>query len=90
MSISTLDINLVDNDRYVQSVPYADFDRLRRDDPVHWHPEVDGSGFWAVTRYDDVVAVSRDTRTFSSETGASALGDLAPDESGNLCREKRP
>jgi cytochrome P450 len=80
MSTRTLDIDLVDNDRYVDSVPYADFDRLRRDDPVHWHPEVHGPGFWAVTRYDDVVAVSRDTRTFSSETGASALADLAPDE----------
>ena len=43
------------------AVPYADFDLLRRADPVRWHPERDGRGFWAVTRYDDVLAVSKDT-----------------------------
>ncbi|WP_217553280.1 cytochrome P450 [Streptomyces sp. GbtcB6] len=72
-------IDLTDNDRYAEAVPYADFDRLRREDPVHWHPEPGGPGFWAVVRYDDVVAVSRDTATFSSETGATALEDLDPD-----------
>jgi cytochrome P450 len=32
-----------------------------------------------VTSHADVVAVSRDWATFSSQTGASALEDLAPD-----------
>ncbi|MFD4504659.1 cytochrome P450 [Streptomyces sp. NPDC058457] len=72
-------VDLTDNDRYAEAVPYADFDRLRREDPVHWHPEPDGPGFWAVVGYEDVVAVSRDTATFSSETGATALEDLDPD-----------
>ena len=34
----------------------------------------------AVTRYDDVVAVLKDWRTYSSETGATALEDLDPDQ----------
>ncbi|MGW1027688.1 cytochrome P450 [Streptomyces sp. NPDC002577] len=72
-------VDLIDNARYGRAVPYADFDLLRREDPVHWHPEPDGPGFWAVTRYEDVVAVSRDTATYSSETGATALEDLEPD-----------
>ncbi|MQY02691.1 cytochrome P450 [Actinomadura macrotermitis] len=72
-------IDLTDNDRYAEAVPYADFDLLRREDPVHWHPERDGPGFWAVTRHDDVVAVSRDTAVYSSQFGATALEDLAPD-----------
>ncbi len=38
-------------------VPHAAFDALRADDPVYWHPEPDGPGFWAVTRHADVVAV---------------------------------
>jgi cytochrome P450/uncharacterized OsmC-like protein len=70
---------LADHDRYAHAVPYADFDRLRREDPVHWHPERSGPGFWAVTKYRDVVAVSRDTATYSSEVGAVALEDLDPD-----------
>lgn len=72
-------VDLIDNDRYAEAVPYADFDLLRRADPVHWHPEPNGPGFWAVLRHDDVMAVSRDTATYSSETGATALEDLAPD-----------
>ena len=72
-------IDLADHDRYAYAVPYADFDRLRREDPVHWHPERSGPGFWAVTRYDDVVAVSRDTATYSSQIGAVALEDLDAD-----------
>jgi cytochrome P450 len=42
---------------------------LRANDPVHWHQETDGSGFWVVSRYDDVVAVYLDYETFSSRFG---------------------
>ena len=72
-------IDLTDQDLFAERVPHAEFAALRRHDPVHWQPERSGRGFWAVTRYEDVVAVSRDTATFSSQTGASALEDLAPD-----------
>ncbi|HXZ85668.1 MAG TPA: cytochrome P450, partial [Myxococcota bacterium] len=34
--------------------------------PVHWHAEPDGPGFFALTRHADVVAVGRDSATFSS------------------------
>ncbi len=60
-------------------VPHEAFDALRTDDPVHWHPEPDGPGFWAVTRHADVVAVSRDSETFSSELGATFI-DTQTDE----------
>jgi cholest-4-en-3-one 26-monooxygenase len=60
-------------------VPHDAFDALRTDDPVHWHPEPDGPGFWAVTRHADVVAVSRDTETYSSELGCTFI-DTQTDE----------
>ena len=60
-------------------VPHEAFDALRADDPVHWHPEPDGPGFWAVTRHADVVAVSRDTETYSSELGCTFI-DTQTDE----------
>jgi cholest-4-en-3-one 26-monooxygenase len=50
-------------------VPHDQFDRLRVEAPVAWHPEVDDTGFWAVTKHEDVVAVSRDSATYSSEVG---------------------
>ena len=56
-------------------VPHDQFDLLRREAPVFWHPEADGSGFWAVTKYDDVRMVSRDVETFSSELGGTFIPD---------------
>ena len=51
---------------FAQGQPHDQFRWLREHDPVHRHPEPDGPGFWAVTRYDDVKAVGRDPATFSS------------------------
>ena len=48
--------------------------------PVHWYDWEHGKGFWCITRYDDIVTVLKDWRTFSSETGATALEDLDPDQ----------
>lgn len=47
--------------------PHELFAWLRANEPVSWHPEADGPGFWAVTRHEDVCAVGKDHRTFSSE-----------------------
>jgi cholest-4-en-3-one 26-monooxygenase len=62
-------------DAWAQGVPHEAFDLLRREAPVHWHPEIDGSGFWAVTRHADVVKASRDPATFSSELGSTFIDD---------------
>src|SRR5687768_9974737 len=72
------DVDLLD-ERWQTSVPFDEFDRLRRDAPVHWHPEPDGAGFWAITRHVDVQAVSRDAATFSSEVGGTMIDDV-PEE----------
>ena len=55
--------------------PWDQYAWLRANDPVHWHDEVDGPGFWAVTRYADVRAVSRRPKTFSS----AARGVMMPE-----------
>ena len=70
--------DITDHDTYVRGVPHATFRRLRRDDPVSWWDEGDG-GFWAVTRYQDVLAVSRQTELFSSAQGIR-LEQMASDE----------
>jgi cytochrome P450 len=57
---------------FAEGDPFAVWRRLRAEAPVHWNPPSDGSpGFWSVTRYEDIVAVSRDTATFSSRHGIS-------------------
>jgi cholest-4-en-3-one 26-monooxygenase len=77
MDLSTVD--LTDPDLYVNGVPHEIFAQLRREAPVYWHPERDGPGFWAITRYEDVVAVNRDCTTFSSHRRGALLPEL-PEE----------
>lgn len=60
-------IDLLSSESFAGGQPHAQFRWLRDNDPVHWHPEPRGPGFWAVTRYADVRAVGRDPQTFSSE-----------------------
>ena len=66
------DVDLLDHDLFAAREPWDVFERLRHDAPVYWHDEPGGRGFWNVTRYDDVVAVLKDTETFSSELGGVA------------------
>jgi cytochrome P450/nitrite reductase/ring-hydroxylating ferredoxin subunit len=74
------DIDLCDLDVWEERVPYEWFALLRREAPLHWQDERDGRGFWSCTRYDDVVAVSKDYETYSSETGGTSLQDLTEEE----------
>src|SRR6476659_10863118 len=74
------DIDLTDLDVWEERVPYDWLALLRRAAQLHWQPEQDGSGFWALTRYDDVLAASKDWQTFSSELGGTSLQDLTPEE----------
>ena len=46
--------------------PHPTYERLRAEDPVHWH---EAGEFWALSRHDDVVTVSRDPATFCSSRG---------------------
>ena len=60
-------VDLSDLDAFAQNKGWAQFDTLRREDPVHWNPEEKpNAGFWAITRYADIWAVDRDSETFTS------------------------
>lgn len=70
-------VTLADLDLFANGAPWAVFDDLRVNDPVSWNEEdAPNSGFWAVTRYQDIVEVLRDTETYSSEIGAVNLEEL--------------
>jgi cytochrome P450/nitrite reductase/ring-hydroxylating ferredoxin subunit len=74
------DVDLTDLDVWERGVPYDWLALLRRDAPIHWQPEAEGSGFWVLTRYEDVVRVAKEWETFSSELGGTSLQDLTPEE----------
>ncbi len=72
-------VNLADPRTFTAGQPYAEFARLRQEAPVCWHAaDLEGAGFWAVTRYADIVAVSRDPETFSSQRGGILITPGTP------------
>lgn len=74
------DIDIVTPELWEQAVPHETFRRLRREDPVHWHPEAaPNHGFWAVTKHEDVIAVSKNTAVFSSGAGLTMLEEVEPE-----------
>ncbi|WP_055483299.1 cytochrome P450 [Sphaerimonospora mesophila] len=81
-------VSLADPAEYARGVPYGEFARLRAEDPVAWVAEVDlvrhgadgarthrGTGYWAVTRHEAVLAASRDPAVFSSAERGAFLAD---------------
>jgi cholest-4-en-3-one 26-monooxygenase len=56
-----------------RGVPHDQFDRLRTEAPVCWHPEPGDTGFWAVTKHADVREISHDSTTYSSELGGTFI-----------------
>jgi cytochrome P450 len=82
--LSVDEIHLGDPELWVRPDREGWFAKLRAEKPVSFHdepvppPEVpfpQGPGFWAVTRYADVMQVSRDPDTFHSAP-SSTIGDL--------------
>jgi cytochrome P450 len=83
-AISIGGVDLADPDTYVTGVPFDAFRELRRCAPVAWHPHHDGPGFLALTGYDEVLAVSRDSTTWSSQAAGVFFEVPSPDDEFQL------
>lgn len=59
-------VDLKAADTYANGHPWDAYARLRNESPVAWHPESDGPGFWALSKWADVRTVSRQPQRFSS------------------------
>ena len=64
---------------FIDGQPCDLFKRLRHEAPIYWHEEsLDFEpGFWALTKHEDIVRVSKDPLTFSSAAGGHlmSMGD---------------
>jgi len=65
------EINLIDPEYFAEhGHPWDQYEWLRANAPVFWHDEPNGPGFWAITKYEDVRAISQNPELFSvAETG---------------------
>ncbi len=72
-------VDLFDPGVYAEGMPHDVFATLRRESPILRHPEPDGPGYWALMKYEDIVAVSSDNTLFSSWAGGTNIPDMPED-----------
>ena len=60
---------------FINGQPFELFKRLREEAPIYWHEEsLDYEpGFWALTKHEDIIKVSKDPMTFSSAVGGHLM-----------------
>ncbi len=56
-------------DRFYNDTIWPVFERLRREDPVHFTPESEYGPYWSITKWNDIMAVDTDHEAFSSAQG---------------------
>ncbi len=72
-ALATLDVSRAE--RFREQTHWPLFARLRRDEPLHFCPDSAHGAYWSVTHYDDIVAVEKNHRQFSSQ-GNVIIGDV--------------
>ena len=60
-------INVADARLFKNDAMWPYFERLRKEDPVHYCPEHEFGPYWSVTKYKDIMAVDTNHAVFSSE-----------------------
>jgi cytochrome P450 len=63
------ELNPARTDRFQNDTIWPLFERLRREDPVHFTADSDFGAYWSVTRWDDIMAVDTNHIDFSSAEG---------------------
>ena len=89
-------VDLYDSSTFEHAIPHEYFEWLRVHEPVHWQDarpisalgtemlETEQRGYWAVSRYKDIVEISLDQARFSSERGTVLNNDLPEDRIAQL------
>ncbi len=71
--------DITDPNAYRDGIPHAVFKEMRDAEPVALR-EYEGRPYWAITRYADLLTVTRDPKTYSSARGMTNLPDLTENQ----------
>jgi cytochrome P450 len=67
------------NERFVNNTIWPFFERLRKEDPVHYTADSEYGPYWSVTKFDDIVTIETNHEVFSSE-GSISIFDQTNDD----------
>ena len=88
---ATHDINLHDVNLFLRDEFHEAFRVLRREAPVHWNiGSARANGFWSITKYEDILTVSRNPEIFISSKGIAGSGEREPDPEDEARAAQRP
>ncbi|MDG2333212.1 MAG: cytochrome P450 [Myxococcota bacterium] len=89
-------VDLFDSTTFERAIPHEYFAWLREHEPAHWQPptplradvakvlETEQRGYWAVSRYRDIVDISLNQELFSSERATVMNNDLSEERMAQL------
>lgn len=78
-ALDSLDIH--DTALYVsRGYPWQEWDLLRREAPIYWYEREGIDPFWAITRHEDVLAISKSPRNFINGGPRLRLASSAEDQ----------
>ncbi|MEO1304059.1 MAG: cytochrome P450 [Pseudomonadota bacterium] len=66
-------IDLADTEVWRQNKMWDRFERLRKEDPIHYTPDSLFGPYWSITRHRDIVAVDSDHKRFSSDASNGGI-----------------
>ena len=75
-SVPLESIDMSDPDLHHQGLEHIYFERLRKEAPLHHFDSADYGPFWSLSRYEDIIAVDKNHRDWSSDhsNGGHVLG----------------
>jgi cytochrome P450 len=73
-------IDLISPEAFRDGHPWSQYAWLRANAPVYRHHQEGTDGFWAITKYEDVRAISRQPKLFSSAAKGVMVGDPSEEE----------
>src|SRR5260221_6631457 len=74
------EFHVADSELFRTDTHWPWFERLRREDPVHYTAKSEFGAYWSVTKYDDIVAGDGNHKVFSSDAEAGGITIFAPPE----------
>lgn len=74
--LAELDVSRAE--RFASNTHWPFFERLRKDDPVHYCADSAHGPYWSITKFNDIVAVDSNHQVFSSQNNI-VIGDNPPE-----------
>jgi len=88
-ALSLDSIDICSEDHYQQNgYPHDEWALLRREAPVHWYERTPGEPFWAITKHEDIVWLSKQPKRFLNNPRLAVFPEVeaategVPDEQG--------